>query len=437
MAPSPRRFGPEQAASVREVDREAFVRETVALTEGEIVTRLQALLQAGSAPARATLAAVLDRVPARALVLILVENARHRFLPDAQVEQLLASLSLGRVVELFAFAGPVAGGALFGRPAVLARVREVVASRAVPAELLTSDGAALVGLALGGCWSEPELEGLALLLATLVERGEHATLGRLLQTGELPEGVLDRLRDRHLRELWRRHGPALTQVPAVAHALARRLLVLWARAWRPESDNVVEVEVKRLFDRLFDRIAPDQLWELVCFFVQQRPPEERSQTFAVLLGVLDPQRLAGLLGAHYSEAEIQVYWPLFPEAVRRELTRQGKGRVWGRRASGAGPERSAREPRRAWSRYQQRRRASQTERPAETRRALEMMVRIFGFDASMTYEEAKRRYWMLATQWHPDRAGNDPVLERRIKDLNSAWAAAKDCFARETTCAAS
>jgi hypothetical protein len=433
VTPSLKRFGAEQAAQVGEADREAFVQETVASTEGEIVARLQVLLQgAGRASVRGTLAAVLARVPARALVLILAENTRHRFLPDAQVEQLLAELSLGRVVELLAFAGPVTGAALFGRAPVLARVRAIVASRAVPAELLTSDGAALLGLALADGWSERELEGLALLLSTLVERGEHATLGCLLQTGQLPEGVLDRLRDRHLRELWRRHGPAVTQVPTVAYAVARRLIVLWARAWQPESDSVVEVEVKRLFDRLFDRIAADQLWELVCFFVQQRPPEERSQSFAALLDVLDPQRLAGLLGAHYSEAEIQVYWPLFPEAVRRELTRQGKGRVWGR----PGPERSAREPRRAWSRYQQRRRASQPERPAETRRALEMMVRLFGFDASMTYEEAKRRYWMLATKWHPDRVGDDPVLERRIKDLNSAWAAAKDCFAKETRCAA-
>ena len=57
------------------------------------------------------------------------------------------------------------------------------------------------------------------------------------------------------------------------------------------------------------------------------------------------------------------------------------------------------------------------------------MTERYGFHVGMSYQEAQRRYWRLAMQWHPDRAGTSPTQQREMRDLNQAWGAAKQCFA--------
>ncbi len=92
---------PEDGPRVRGVERGALSETMVGTPEGELVAALRALLARASEPEVAlTLGALLERLPAAKLCLILSENHRHRFLAEAETDALCAALPLARLPEL-------------------------------------------------------------------------------------------------------------------------------------------------------------------------------------------------------------------------------------------------------------------------------------------------------------------------------------------------
>lgn len=201
------------------------------------------------------------------------------------------------------------------------------------------------------------------------------------------------------------------------------------------------------------QLSNGQIWQLVCSYVRQHGKRDRVQALTSMLERLDAERAGQILAEVHDDTAIKAYWPLLPLGVRQVLIGLGRGRIFNNdtttgHTTADQSHRRASSSRRAWSRRQQeqqrqqqqskercqeraRRTAGQRKRPGrEARAALRLMVRTFGFTESMTYREAQRKYWRLAMQWHPDRAGNSPAGEQKIRDLNSAWDMAKVCFAR-------
>ena len=54
-----------------------------------------------------------------------------------------------------------------------------------------------------------------------------------------------------------------------------------------------------------------------------------------------------------------------------------------------------------------------------------------GVSKNATQEEIKKAYRKLAVQYHPDKTGNDPVLEGKFKEINEAYETLSDQKKRE------
>jgi hypothetical protein len=279
-------------------------------------------------------------------------------------------------------------------------------------------------------FADPQLDGMIarLSLARLLELasapGASAWAGfwRRVSVVERVRSAIDEASAEQLRARWQ-HQPELlvglaAQVPPQAARLARRLL----------SAVADQASVRQLAARIIGQLGHGQAWELVCHYVQLQQGSERAGAFGFMLESLGAARAAAIIAERFNDAEIRVYWALFSDAVRRELAALGR-EVWsgsadagGRRGpAGRAPKSDARSARPGAGR-------PSAAQPREVREALQV-IKSFGFHEAMTYREARRRYWQLASEWHPDRVGSSPVVEEKIRSLNFAWNMAKVCFA--------
>jgi hypothetical protein len=414
-------------------EHEAFFHNVVdiaAASEAAIIEQLVALCEAGS---REKLAGALESVPTRKLALILLENDRHRFMPCGLVDRLLACMPLPTLVALSSALGDrsAARAAILGGPVVRDRVRAVLASlcTGTPSpdleQLLLPSAAGLLALAYPADCPVAEQQRLATLLSRLIERGQIRALVSILSRICLPHGTVELLGDLHLRWLWRGHASLLLKLvesnPSLGLHLARRLLGIAQRDAGLDLGSI---------SPLLSRLPNARIWDMVCHFVQLHDPTERGRALSTILEQLDAARTAQILAERYDDGEINVYWLLFPEAVRRELCRIGRGRVQGPEAGFGHAHRSSTRDSARTGRARWRKSRRQGRHGPDAARALSLMVDRFGFEESMSYREAQQRYWKLVMKWHPDRTGADPASERLIRDLNHAWDTAKVCFAR-------
>jgi hypothetical protein len=402
-------------------------------SEAVIIERLVALDKAGSCEA---LSGVLGSIPTRKLAVILLENDQHRFMAQELVDRLLTCMPIESLVALSAALVGDAHGAILARPALCDRVRAVLGSLVTDepsrdlGHLLLPSAAGLLALAYPADCPVVEQQRLATLLSRLIERSQVKVLISILSSICLPNGTVELLGDLHLRSLFCDHASLLLKLvennPSLGQHLARRLLAI---AQRDEADLASIAP-------LLSRLENSQIWDLVCHYVQLHDPTERGRALSAILEQLDTARTAQILAERYSDNEINVYWPLFPEAVRKELIRLGRGRIqssepsfgYGRRSSTHNGSRAGRA--RSWRQTERKRRTVSRRHGPEVVKALSLMVNQFGFEETMSYREAQRRYWRLVMKWHPDRAGENPTTEKKIRDLNQAWDTAKVCFAR-------
>lgn len=169
-------------------------------------------------------------------------------------------------------------------------------------------------------------------------------------------------------------------------------------------------ELQVLLDYLDKKFFDDQIWDLIKNFVRLHETSDRVRAFSLVLDHMNPKRLSGIVSNQYTDREIKVYWFLFSKDLRKELIRLGRGPIGDNSSFNKESHRKKKQKIRKY--------------PVIVRRTLKMMIRTFGFNESMSYKEAQRLYWQLASKLHPDRIGDNP----EIRELNNAWETTKIFF---------
>jgi hypothetical protein len=178
-----------------------------------------------------------------------------------------------------------------------------------------------------------------------------------------------------------------------------------------------------------EELDPVTLWEFVRQFVIAHERDKHAEAMSEMLGKIDSEKMADAVCHNLTFAQIGVYWHLFPERLKTKLDQLGIGPKRPRRSSARNNASREQQQKNASKERQEHGWKKSDQQSHSTRLAVRIMTKRFGFSRRMSYNEAKLRYWQLASELHPDRTENRHSSIEKIKELNYIWSKGKSCFA--------